>query len=728
MPSTASLSTLPTSSYSHSFYDHTQPSARPSSQPHSSTFPSSQMDFSEADSALHQQSKRLAGLSITNATGAKVSILNDNSAEINTPSEQQPVPHSPFSPSLRSQETASRQRHTSNERPHPMQRFQSYPGHRQEETHDQDHSESSYTGRSSSLTNASTPIYSSGELTSSKSSSKPLAISSQRSRSLSSGSTLSPRISAASSSPSASVSSPTHPFFSRSYSEENQSDDSESNRKPSDPNSTNASGSPVAAKRKYMCSHPGCHKCFTTSGHLARHNRIHTGERNFPCLMPGCPSKFSRQDNMMQHYRTHISPKSRRCPIKKEILTVGVSGNSSQENLVHTGREHSPVIGYHGADYDQHHHVSKMNGSRQGSRQNSPPRFNPLDRNNGIEFNGRNHMDVNYNVGSGTVGLRHKKSGVIQAYQHHTPMPHFDVHAVSSMSQSQNEGHGQAAGHPIATSQGAMPSPLTPTMSATFVNHSQHQAAYTPAAPYPLATRHQDMHTSYNHSHDIDISKPALKYHRSDVLASPRSPMTQDVERMEGVTPSLEDRNRHYYHQAYYSQQPHPEQSYHQHHSNSSHAGHAQAAQPHDDYQHNSSAHAHERLTHENRYLSNRLNAAMPPSPQSTPHTPTKYRFDPIQDCLQQDRHQYREHRESHYEPQPRLTSQYQGTSMEDEDMSSTTRLSIMSSASSMTSTSSASSVSLPAKAHNADKQRNQETEEEMSGLAHLAQIVTTYG
>ncbi|KAI9017998.1 hypothetical protein CLU79DRAFT_706301, partial [Phycomyces nitens] len=63
---------------------------------------------------------------------------------------------------------------------------------------------------------------------------------------------------------------------------------------------TNGTPSDQQSKRKYHCSEPGCTKSFTTSGHLARHNRIHTGEKNFPCLFPGCQSRFSRQDNMMQ--------------------------------------------------------------------------------------------------------------------------------------------------------------------------------------------------------------------------------------------------------------------------------------------------------------------------------------------------------------------------------------------------------------------------------------------
>lgn len=51
------------------------------------------------------------------------------------------------------------------------------------------------------------------------------------------------------------------------------------------------------SKRRYECA--TCGKTFTTSGHVARHNRIHTGEKNFHCPEPGCSQRFSRQDNCM---------------------------------------------------------------------------------------------------------------------------------------------------------------------------------------------------------------------------------------------------------------------------------------------------------------------------------------------------------------------------------------------------------------------------------------------
>ncbi|AMD22369.1 HGR030Wp [Eremothecium sinecaudum] len=61
---------------------------------------------------------------------------------------------------------------------------------------------------------------------------------------------------------------------------------------------------PLEKRRKHHCR--TCGRGFTTSGHLARHNRIHTGEKNHTCHFPGCGQRFSRHDNCLQHYRTHL--------------------------------------------------------------------------------------------------------------------------------------------------------------------------------------------------------------------------------------------------------------------------------------------------------------------------------------------------------------------------------------------------------------------------------------
>ncbi|KAF9432355.1 hypothetical protein BGZ76_010912 [Entomortierella beljakovae] len=633
------------------------------------------MNTSEADSVLQQQSKRLAGLSITNATGTKFSILNDNSTEVETSPTQQSTPHSPFS--------SSREEY-----------FQPHSSHYKSSKRNH-HTDTIYeTGRSSSLTNASTPTYSCLESGTSKSSSKSLAISSIRSRSLSSGSALSPAINSAScNNTTSSATSPIFPFFSRSYSEDNQSDDSESYRRMSEPNAANASG-PAFVKRKYTCTFPGCNKCFTTSGHLARHNRIHTGERNFACLMPGCPSKFSRQDNMMQHYRTHISPKSRRGTTKKDGQPLNGSVNNSQESL--SGREHSPTVNYFGNEYEQHH--TKMGGSRQGSRQNSPPRFNPFDRSSSVEYSARHSSE---NLGNNN-GLRHKKSGVIQAHQHHTPMPHFNVQGVTTSHESQNN-------YP----QSSLPSPLTPTIShiSTYYN----QPAYVP----PMS------HSSNKHSADIPNS-PNGRY-RSEVLASPTSPMTLDVERMEGMSPVL-DYDRYFYKQ----------QQQYQHHQSSSrsmHAGHAQQTQRQNNYQLPPlSLHAQDRKVFD-KPVNSHLSMAAPPSPQSTPHTPTKYRFDPIQDCIQQEKEQQQQQQRERYDQREHSGADYRSNShhsmqnrADDTDMPSGAHASVISPSSSMASISPSPSTSSPLKVQYSEDGQRQESEEEMSGLAHLAQIVTTYG
>lgn len=59
--------------------------------------------------------------------------------------------------------------------------------------------------------------------------------------------------------------------------------------------------------KRYICRN--CNNTFTTSGHLARHMRIHTGEKKHVCPQAGCEARFSRQDNCLQHYKTHQGPK-----------------------------------------------------------------------------------------------------------------------------------------------------------------------------------------------------------------------------------------------------------------------------------------------------------------------------------------------------------------------------------------------------------------------------------
>ncbi|KAL5507670.1 hypothetical protein ACEPAH_5288 [Sanghuangporus vaninii] len=73
---------------------------------------------------------------------------------------------------------------------------------------------------------------------------------------------------------------------------------------------TSGASGGAGTKKKHVC--PTCDRAFTTSGHLARHARVHTGERNHKCPFPGCETRCSRQDNLQQHYRIHLSPGSRR--------------------------------------------------------------------------------------------------------------------------------------------------------------------------------------------------------------------------------------------------------------------------------------------------------------------------------------------------------------------------------------------------------------------------------
>ncbi|KAJ1916434.1 transcriptional repressor [Mycoemilia scoparia] len=133
-------------------------------------------------------------------------------------------------------------------------------------------------------------------------------------------------------------------------------------------------------KRKYKCPYAGCDKAFTTSGHLARHHRIHTGEKNFACPFPGCQSRFSRQDNMMQHYRTHLSAKSRRNNQNgpRKVVFMEPMVDPSRPSPHHHHHSHhamagSPTAAYAGATTPRQSSTSYIRPQYHHPYQRSPP-------------------------------------------------------------------------------------------------------------------------------------------------------------------------------------------------------------------------------------------------------------------------------------------------------------------------------------------------------------------
>ncbi|GAA5832328.1 hypothetical protein JCM11251_006411 [Rhodosporidiobolus azoricus] len=78
-------------------------------------------------------------------------------------------------------------------------------------------------------------------------------------------------------------------------------------------NATETSGGRL---KKFMCTWPGCGKCYTRPARLEEHQRVHTGERPFACTQ--CTSTFARDSHLKAHMRTHSSQKEKRYPCKEE--------------------------------------------------------------------------------------------------------------------------------------------------------------------------------------------------------------------------------------------------------------------------------------------------------------------------------------------------------------------------------------------------------------------------
>lgn len=66
-------------------------------------------------------------------------------------------------------------------------------------------------------------------------------------------------------------------------------------------------------ERPYACFLENCKRRFTRSDELARHMRIHTGQKPFKCSI--CNRAFSRSDHLTTHIRTHTGEKPFSCNV-----------------------------------------------------------------------------------------------------------------------------------------------------------------------------------------------------------------------------------------------------------------------------------------------------------------------------------------------------------------------------------------------------------------------------
>ncbi|KAJ6584107.1 hypothetical protein DFH09DRAFT_266701 [Mycena vulgaris] len=104
--------------------------------------------------------------------------------------------------------------------------------------------------------------------------------------------------------------------------------------------SASATDSATDPKKRYVC--PDCDKAFSTSSHLGRHSRVHTGEKNYKCSFPGCETRCSRPDNLQAHYRIHLAPQTRPKATKKS----GAGRSAPNTSPVSSSSSSSPTSHY----------------------------------------------------------------------------------------------------------------------------------------------------------------------------------------------------------------------------------------------------------------------------------------------------------------------------------------------------------------------------------------------
>ncbi|KDR84551.1 hypothetical protein GALMADRAFT_262763 [Galerina marginata CBS 339.88] len=311
---------------------------------------------------------------------------------------------------------------------------------------------------------------------------------------------------------------------------------------------TSSTSSGAGTKKKHVCG--TCDRAFTTSGHLARHSRVHTGERNHKCPFPGCETRCSRQDNLQQHYRIHLSPGSRRSSTR----SGSSRGSSSSKKTANPPAQSEPpsappplssppaleparIYSHHSTPPDSPPPLaqatlpatatlpltnsrmdaasdrSSSSGSPQASYASPNQHLVPMSSQS-MGMSGANPQNYSYRSGTTTYQEQSQGAGAAFTYVHTTPVSH-----------SNNNSNGNSNGNSFSS--------YSNSHDNFAGNHSMHHQSNQNRghSPVSMSSRHSISHISHpqssysqNQSSSAGPASPASSHSVSSHTSGPPTP------------------------------------------------------------------------------------------------------------------------------------------------------------------------------------------------------------